>query len=258
MYHLECTCPIEVGPFEYLDGKKPSASVGSQMRTDAHSYCRFGSMKRAYLVVGGALCVMVLVVVGFAIFNRPVPSFDFEWAVEEGAVFEYEVRAWGDTSAGSISESLEVEILSLDGTTLRVIIVSLPLVSGVFNATTFGLSIVSVPKASCTLTNGTDLEGQLEDIVNSSISGCFLPIGGWSGIDSLYSDELPYWGAYGQPYYASKLSGDHLQFGYTWFGPFDDSGGWSGNVTLSDGVPSRVLWHYSHQYWLYIEFSLVE
>jgi hypothetical protein len=112
--------------------------------------------------------------------------------VQEGEVIEHEVRAWGSTWGGEVSESLEADILSLSGRTLRVTVLSLPSVSRVFNATTFGRSVVGVPKVSSTLTSGTDLEGELEDIVNSSISGCFLPIGDWSGIDGFYSDELPY------------------------------------------------------------------
>ena len=221
-------------------------------------------MRRAYLIVSvlsiaTILILAGLVIVGLLVERAPPEVSDLGWGIDEGEVFQYRMRAWGWTSAGHISDWLEDQILSLDGTTLNATVVSLPSVTGAFNATTFGLHIVRHSKVSCVLANGTDLEEELEYILNSSISRCFLPIGDWSGIDDLYIDELPYWGTAPLWYYASILHEDYLQFSCAWFSTIDSKDVWSGNVTLTDGVPTVALWEYTHQYpGLYVEFSLLQ
>ena len=159
--------------------------------------------------------------------------------------------------AGSLSESTVDDILGLNDTIISVTIAELPSLEGVIDSTSFKENILHIEKANCSFTNGTEITESYATEIISTISGCILPTGSWSTADSWFPQETP--GYYpNEDYIATELSEDYFHIEWVWYGPYDDLGGWSGNVSITDGVPFHVLWYYFHQGTIYIELTLVE
>ncbi len=155
---------------------------------------------------------------------------------------------------GSVSLEMFERILRLNGTTIMVNVTELPPLVDIGNASAFFAGVANVSKVVCVFANRTKIDSDLETKIATAVSGCILPIGGWSYIDYLYTDELL------ESYatrLASKLYSDYLYIGYVGIS-YDSYEGWFGNVTLTSGVPSSLHWMYNHQYWtIYIELTMV-
>jgi hypothetical protein len=157
-----------------------------------------------------------------------------------------------------VSNQTYENILDLNGMTVVANVTSLPLLDGVFNSSTFFSAIVNVSRVDCVLVNGSELQNDVDTIIVSVLSGCILPIGGWPFVDSLYPDETPSFVLY-PGFRASKLYPDRFFFAYIQSNGIDANWGWSGNITLSNGVPTSVHWKSDHQrFAVYIELSLVD
>lgn len=204
-------------------------------------------MKRVnpIVVVLGLIC---LITVGVLIALKPIPVAPFDtddlyWAIEVDDTLQYEIRAWGNTWGGSYSNEL---VFSMNDTTIDVTVTQLPSFDNVSDVPTFTSDIIHAIKVACTFSNGTDLPQWADIELTSSISGCILPVGSWPTIDEAYPDYVSSWSPDVEDHGAG-LAEDCFMIWYVWFGHVDDGGGWSGNVTLTDGVPNVIVWHYQHQ-----------
>ena len=214
-------------------------------------------MKRAY-AAPVALGLICLVAVGAIIVFLPGP-LDLEelsWCVEVGDTLRYDVRAWGEALLGSVPTSL---VHPLNDTSINATVVNLPTFDLIHNAATFRSGVIFKNKVNVFFTNGTALYEWANTTLCEVISGCILPIGDWLTLDSLFPDDPPGF-ASAEDYLTTRLHDDLFIIKYGWWGNIDDGGSWTGNISLSTGVPSSMLWMYYHGPGtpLYIELTLVE
>ena len=216
-------------------------------------------MRDRRLVGFAGIVIASIIILGGFIFVSPPPHplepiAGFEWGVEVGDTFQFEVLTYGSTWGGNYQNE---EIHTLNGTFIEVTIDELPSLDDIIAPWGFMQDVVLFSKVSSTFVNDSSIVVQLENILSEGISGCTLPIGNWEAIASFYRyngftsgtsfEEL-----------ASILYEDYLFLKYKWYGPYDDSGGWRGNSSLITGIPLNVIWRYTHQYpTIYIELTLI-
>ncbi|UCE10262.1 MAG: hypothetical protein JSW61_15025 [Candidatus Thorarchaeota archaeon] len=213
-------------------------------------------MKRVYKV-GAVFGVICVVSVGLLVSLQFVALDDFNWHVEIDDTFQFEFESWGNSSLGALSPLEVREILNLNGTIILARVTNLPPLVGPIDSSKFLDRILLETKINCTFVNGTYLMQEIETILCSAISGCILPLGSWSVIESLFPQDVPSWRP-NEEHIATRLFEDHLHIEWVWFGSFDSSGGWSGNVSLTTGTPNQVMWRYTHSGTVFIELTLTE
>ncbi|MHA2081590.1 MAG: hypothetical protein ACW99H_10645, partial [Candidatus Thorarchaeota archaeon] len=149
------------------------------------------------------------------------------------------------------------EIWALNQSEILVTITSLPNLSDVVDSVSFENRVTMENKVSCAFENGSNIPYFSNGKIVRALSGCILPLGDWALIDSYYIDESPGWTP-DETFLVTRLYDDHLFIGWEWYGSYDDDGGWNGNVRLTDGVPTQVIWYYYHLGTIYIELNLIE
>ena len=211
-------------------------------------------MKRVHQYVISTVIVFAIFV-GFILI---VPKGSFEWGIDVGDSFYYEMRTWGDHGNQYLAGIPRNTLLILNNTVFETAIITLPPVNWITGAESFLTSVVRAIKVNCSFVNGTAIPSRVNDIVSEIISGCLLPIGDWSVLDSFYEDEIAPWEP-SQEYYAAKLLEDRFVFEWMSYGDFDSREDWIGEVALENGVPYKIVWHYNHSMAdIYIELSLVD
>ena len=165
----------------------------------------------------------------------------FEWAIDEGDVFIYDVLVKGNTTTGT--QALPPELLSMNNTRIAVEIISLPNVTIIFYADDFIEDVVEYMKTSSSFVNGTNIPSEYYYVINTHMSRCMVPVGGWTHLDAFFPNELR------RPFmehesYISARFRNYFYFGYglnetyeqtKWFGLFD----------FETGVPQIVsIWEY--------------
>ena len=188
--------------------------------------------------------LIILIVGGFLIIMQPIPpSFtELYWEVEVGDTLQYEIRNWGVYNP---LQQAYLDVYLMNNTSILATITVLPSISEISNIQSFTSDLIHKIKVNCAFTNGSQLNDTQNSTLCSIISGCILPLGAWSMIDSLFPDELGGWSP-GSKYDSAKLFEDHFTISYMWCGSIDASGGWSGNVSLTTGVPFSIRWSYNH------------
>ena len=208
-------------------------------------------MKKTYKYVV-AIAVVSTVLVGFILV---VPKGDFEWGIDIGESFNYEILTWGDYGNQYVAGVPSSTFINLNNTIIEAVIVTLPAVNWITNANSFLSSVVQVIKVNCRFVNGTELASQDNEILSEMISVCLLPIGDWSVLDSFYNDEIAPWEP-SQEYYASRLLESQFDFEWTSYGDFDSREEWTGHLMLENGVPYEIIWHYNHSADIYVKLNL--
>jgi len=214
-------------------------------------------MKRSHAVVI-AVCLIGIVTVGVIIVLQPMVlnTNDLSWAIDVGNTYEFDISAWGESYGGSFKSS---QVLPLNGTSITVTVTYLPAFDNVNDAESFSSEIIFRNKVNCSFTNGTALDEWANTTFCRMISGCLLPIGAWSSLDRLFPDDTPGGWNPGEYAVATILYNTWFFIEYKWWGSIDDSGGWSGDVSLSTGTPLSIVWYYNHglEEPLTIELTLV-
>jgi len=198
-------------------------------------------MKRKH---AAAICVIVVITVGviYILLPTPLNFSDLSWEVEVGDTFKFDISAWGESYGGSFTPT---QVLPLNDTSITVSVTFLPTFDAVNNADTFSSEIIFRNKINCTFTNGTALDEWINTIFCEIISGCILPTGAWSSIDSLFPDDTPSWEP-GEDAIATILYDTWFFIEYKLYGSIDDTRGWSGDISLSTGAPYVIVWYYAH------------
>lgn len=169
-------------------------------------------------------------------------SMTFSWAIEEGDVFIFDVSVTGNTTMGTTFQP--PEFLIMNNTRIAVEIISLPNVTITFYASNFIENIVEYLKTSSTFVNGTSIPTEYYYAINTHISKCMVPIGGWSHLDSFFPNDL------GRPFmehesYLSARLRNSFYFGHS-LNETDQQSKWYGIIDLNTGVPQIVsFWEYS-------------
>ncbi len=214
-------------------------------------------MKRAYRapVALGLICIFAVGAI-IVFLSGPYYVNNFSWGVDIDDTFQFDVRAWGEAYLGGIHYS---NVIPLNGTSITVTVVNLPAFNLIHNPATFRSEVIFKNKVDCYFTNGTALYEWANITLSEIISGCILPIGAWLTLDTLFPDDPPGYTPNGE-YLTTQLYDDWFIIKYGWWGFVDSGGSWTGNISLSTGVPSSILWTYYHGPGipLYIELTLVE
>jgi hypothetical protein len=200
---------------------------------------------------------MITFSVGFAT-EYVRQSMTFEWAIEEGDMFVFDVLVKGNTTTGT--QSLPPELLSMNNTRIAVEIISLPNVTITFYSDDFIDNIVEQQKTSTTFVNGTSIPSEYYYAINSHLSWCMLPIGGWTHLDAFFPNDLH------RPFmehesYLSARFRNYFYFGYSLNETYLQSK-WYGIFDLNTGIPQIVsFWEYRTSqpwtHWHNVTMSLV-
>ncbi len=163
-------------------------------------------------------------------------SMTFSWAIEESDVFIFDVSVTGNTSTSTIT--LPPQLAAMNNSRIAVEIVSLPNVTIVFYGSNFIETVVEHLKTSSTFSNGTIIPVQYYFAINSHVSNCFLPIGGWGHLDYFFPYEID------RPFlehesYLSASSRNYFYFGYS-SNSSNQISEWHGIIDLNTGVPQIV------------------
>lgn len=162
---------------------------------------------------------------------------NFQWEVEVGDEFLYEVKVQGFSNRSS------VPFVEFNNTQIRMRIVSLPDANQIDNPDEM-LAILGHQKTECEFITGSSipigsrygyyLDASLAEILSRGI----LPIGGWDYIDSYFPDEYKI-GEHIRGEYLSKIDEQWFYIGYHyWY--IDYSYGWNANVNMTTGSPISV------------------
>jgi hypothetical protein len=172
--------------------------------------------------------------------NPPVAEPQFQWGVEVGDEFLYEVKVLGSNNNASIP----IPYVKFNNTQIRMRLVSLPNVT-LLNSSDKMVSIIGYTKTECEFVNGSAITFNSRDgyFMNTSIpemlSRVIMPIGGWTHLNSYFPDD------YGQNQYEantylSKIGQQWFYIGYYYF-HIDFGYGWDANVSMSTGLPLSVI-----------------
>lgn len=202
------------------------------------------------------ICVVlagVILVASWGIFLAPTDPIDdnqggeaelqdavaFSWEISVGDEFVFNITASGINSTNSYLNPLV-------NTTIQVRITSLPN-DTILSEEDFR-NLVYSDKVDCMFSNGSEIPYPLKADISRFVARFFLPVGGWDFIDSLYPDSIsdiaeeP-----GNEFINTHLSqfyDDAFYFGHiaNIIDDFNDGNGWSGNISLTNGVPFSMEW----------------
>jgi hypothetical protein len=168
----------------------------------------------------------------------PAPS----WGVEIGDILQFDIRAWGESWSGSISYTL---VVPLNGTSISAKVIDLPSFSLIPNFKDFASSIIFKNKVNCTYSDGSALYQWANITLTDIISASILPVNMLSVLDTFYPDEHPFL-LPGEDCITTQLYDDWFIIRYDWQTSLDAHGSWTGNISLSTGIPSMIFWTYGH------------
>jgi hypothetical protein len=185
-------------------------------------------------------------------------SMTFSWAIEEGNDFIFDVTVTGQLTNTTVDFPLP--FVDMNNTRISVEIISLPNVSITFYSRPFLENIVEHTKTSSRFSNGTEIPSGRRFTINTHVSQCVLPIGGWLHLDSFFPNHID------QPFmehesYLSVFRRPSFYFGYSENETYTAQG-WYGIIDLETGVPLTVsFWHFltsqALTYWYNVTMSIV-
>ncbi|MFW9787573.1 MAG: hypothetical protein ACFFE2_02370 [Candidatus Thorarchaeota archaeon] len=212
---------------------------------------------RQRIVAAVLLTFMITVSVGF-LTEYIRESMTFSWSIEEGDQFMYDVSVTGITTTGTTD--LPPPFVEMNNTRIHVEVMSLPNVSIVFYSDSFIDNIVDYEKTSSQFANGTTIPLEFRYGINSHISRCLLPIGGWSHLDNLFPNQIRLSHIEHETYLSVHLRTSFF-FGYSSNDSYDVHK-WQAIIDVTTGIP-MIVWFYFYRpsqpwsYWYNVTLSLV-
>ena len=214
-----------------------------------HNCARCGNVNHRQRIISAVVLTLVISLsIGF--FTEYIrQSMTFSWAIEENDVFVYEISVIGNTTTGTTT--VPPQFAPMNNTRIAVEIVSLPNVSITFYAIDFIENIVEFLKTSTTFENGTGLHVQYSYAINSHVSNCILPIGGWSHLDSFFPNDIER-PLLNDESYISVQFRDYFFFGYS-YNNTNQHIEWFSHLNKLDGVPQLISFYnyMDSQPWIY-------
>jgi hypothetical protein len=169
----------------------------------------------------------------------------FNWQIEEGDQFLYDVSVTGYYRSGS--SSIPLPLAPLNNTQVKVEIVSLCNISLFITAAEFSEFVIEYDKTDTTYADGTSIYITRYHEINSLASHCFLPRGSWSRLGSFYPDLID------RPdnvtttvesYFAYEFH-QYFIIGFVSYTE-DLESGWFGYISPETGVPKNMTsWAWS-------------
>jgi len=204
-----------------------------------------------------AIAIVVLgIILGglFLYFGERFYFGNYEWKIELEDCYQFTVKSWGYTEGGIYDTSEVGSILSMNGTLINVTIINLPSLNDIDSVESFNERVLEPLKISCMFANGSSVSSTISPIIIESISGCILPVGDWTVLDSYHEDAITNWVING---YYSVLYSDYFYLKHRW-SSIDSARVWEGNISLVNGFPRFVHWSYAHYAAINMEFIIIE
>jgi len=168
-------------------------------------------------------------------------SMIFSWKIEKETVLVYDVRVTGSVSSGNTT--LPLSFAQMNNTRISATIVSLPNVSIIFYASDFLENVVDRLKTHSRFANGTDIPVEFGNPINTHISHCILPTGGWRHLDWFFPNHIDSPSSEHESY-LSVFQQNLFYFGYS-SNQTTEAEQWYGIVNLDTGIPQVV------SFWIY-------
>ena len=192
-----------------------------------------------------AATIATIVVLAFCLLSIWNPSglrdaSSLRWSVNEGDEFVYlfVIRGYRTSIDPENSSNMILGppfLAPMNNTRVRFNVTSLPALPLVINGDIFAEEVLNYPKTECRFENGSEIPSIFRDYINRLLCQCPLPVGDWPLLDSLYPNETEM--AYHYPgVYLSRTYADSFYIEYLLY-PFDTIMRWSGNVSLTTGIP---------------------
>lgn len=193
-------------------------------------------MKRKRAVTIGIVLCTIAVLSAVLVVGPLIEPSGLRWAVTEGDEIKFSVMvfAWNlGNATGEFDDPMS--FAAMNNTVIRVTILHLPDIPLHINSDSFLTEVVGRMNITMVFENGSEIPEEPHDDLTKLISSTILPVGNWELIDAMFRDEDPN-PPFMQTWYFSRLHEEHMEFGYTYYGP-DYSGGWKSNISLDTGVP---------------------
>ncbi len=168
-------------------------------------------------------------------------SMVFSWNIEEGTVLVFDVRVTGSISSGNTT--FPPSFAQMNNTRISATIVSLPNVSIIFYSSDFLENVVGHLKTQSRFVNGTDIPVEFRNPINTHISQCILPTGGWRHLDSFFPNHIDNPSSEHESY-LSAFQQNLFYFGYS-SNQTTEADQWYGIIDIDTGTPQVV------SFWIY-------
>ena len=216
----------------------------ADIQTSGHREVPIRMIKRKSILAFLALTMIVIVVV--AVSTEGIRNYmNFEWQVNEGDQFLYDVSVTGYFRPGE--QSLALTLAPLNNTQVMVEVVSLPDVPLFISPTLFAENVIEFVKTDTTHANGTSIHVLRYYEINTLASRCILPRGTWSYLSSFYPDEVLHptnASIQIQSYFAYQVH-EYFIIGFASYAETAESG-WFGYILPETGVPYNMTsWGWS-------------
>lgn len=187
-----------------------------------------------------ALAITLIVTLVVAVSTEGIRQYmEFNWEIDEGDQFVYDVSVTGFFRTGS--STLPLVLAPLNNTQVQVEIVSLENISLFISPSAFAETVIEDVKTDTTYSDGTRIHVLMYNQINTLTSRCFLPIGTWSLLGSFYPDQFARPDNLTSPvesYFAYQFH-EFFIIGFVSYSNFSESG-WFGYVSPETGVPANM------------------
>lgn len=202
------------------------------------------------LLASSVVVILLVTSVGL-IYIYPIVNPEFEWGVDVGDELLFEITisdyiAWEDWVIYDFDDDdwFPLGIFPEDnGTQFIATITDLPTLNDIIDSSRLR-NVIGSAKVECRYANGsTHLAG--DSVLNLLVSSFLLPIGGWSSIQFFFPIE-----GYNRYKTGVMKIGCILYDSYFFMGiasmVVDYTIDARANISLSNGVPSSIIWEYEH------------
>ena len=163
-------------------------------------------------------------------------TMTFSWAIDVGEEFVFDIVVMGNTSTGTTV--LPPPYAIMNNTRISVEVISLPNVSTILYSGPFIETVVDHLKTNASFVNGTEIPVQYYDGINSLVSDCLLPVGGWIHLDAFFPNQLER-PIMNRESYLSAHMRSFFFFGYK-SNTTNYELEWHGLIDLATGIPNTV------------------
>lgn len=138
--------------------------------------------------------IISIITIGFLVYlnlqsaSNNIESPAFSWEIHTGDEFLF--NATGSPEVEDVIGNLSY--LDFSNIIIKVKIISLPDLENVSDPASFASLVLSHVELQCEINNLTIVQPELQSLVRTTASLGFLPVGGWSEIDSYFPNEWDY------------------------------------------------------------------
>ena len=197
-----------------------------------------GKERKAFLII----LLLIIMVPTFFFGSRVILSVNLHWGIDVGDEFSYHILEEGWYLDGEGITGNRTQYSAINDTYIIVTIQSLPDLSLYPIESMFSTNVIQFMKIGIGFENGSALPYQY-GMIETVLSACILPLGGWILIDSFYQDT-DYLGSQFSTYYAYQDSNVFV-FGFHMY-DIDLDVSYEAVISQDNGMPSALTYNRVH------------